>query len=113
MYSKDESALTVSVVINTNYGGFSLSRAGAEAVLKRKGIAYRLEASHSDGRVYPYIGEGWQTAMDACIGRHDPDLIAVIRELGADVAGSVDFTISVDISSDDGMETASIYGVRT
>jgi hypothetical protein len=118
MPSKTKNPITVSVVINTNYGGFSLSRQAAEAVLQRKGIAYRLaKASHGDSE-YPYIGDGWDTAMDICT-RHDADLVAVVREMGVTAAGSadcalkiVDFAIDIDITSYDGKETAKVYGTE-
>ncbi len=117
-FSKTRNPITVSVVINTNYGGFSLSQQAAEAVLQRKGIGYRLEkASHGDTE-YPYIGDGWDTAMDVCT-RYDADLVAVVREMGVKAAGApgcalkiVDFAIGIDIDSYDGKETAKVYGTE-
>lgn len=111
MTIKDQTPLTVTVLINTCYGGFSLSREAAEAVLQRKGIGYRLE----DG--YPYIGDGWTTVMDVCT-RHDPDLIAVVRDIGVKAAGPhcalqiVEFRIDVDINNYDGKETAKVCGTE-
>jgi hypothetical protein len=109
---------TISVVINTCYGGFSLSREAAEAVLQRKGIGYRLEKATHDETYYPYIGDGWKTVEDIC-SRSDPDLIAVVRDLGPTAAGSsscelkiVDFAIEIDIHNYDGKETAKVYGVQ-
>jgi hypothetical protein len=109
--------ITLSVVINTCYGGFSLSQKAAEAVLQRKGIGYRLEKATSN-TCYPCIGDGWETVMDVCT-RYDPDLIAVVRELGTEAASPgckleiIDFVVEVSISSHDGMETANVYGVRS
>ena len=103
----------ISVAINNSYGGFSLSQKAAEAVLQRKGIGYRLERAYGD-TYYPFIGDGWETAMDVCT-RHDPDLIAVIREMGTEAGSSleiIDFKIGVDISDHDGKETAKVYGQR-
>ena len=64
------------------------------------------------------IGYGWQTVTDVC-SRHDPDLIVVIRELGTDAASAsgsrleiIDFAIKIDISSFDGIETATVYATE-
>jgi hypothetical protein len=118
MPSKNQSPLTVSVVINTNYGGFALSQQAAEAVLQRKGIGYRLEKATHDNSEYPYIGNGWDTAMNVCT-RCDADLVAVVREMGTKAAGApgcalkiVDFAIDIDISNYDGIETAKVYGTE-
>ena len=105
----------ISVVINTCYGGFSLSREAAEMVLKRKGLKYRIETIHQK-KGYPYIGTGWDTAMDVC-ERYDPDLVAVVEELGSERASGdsaklkiVKFEIGVDLVCFDGKEKAHIYG---
>ena len=105
---------TISVVINTRFGGFGLSREAAEAVLKRKGIEYRIETDRNN-MGYPYIGTGWDTAVDIC-ERYDPDLVAVVQELGERANGAsaqlkiVKFEIGVEIDNYDGKEKAHVYG---
>jgi len=64
------------VVINACYGGFSLSRYASEIFNNKKGLK-RGDEEYVD----PKYGQIW------AIDRHDPDLIAVIEELGNDANG--------------------------
>ena len=106
--------LTVPIVINRSHGVFSLTSEAAQRILQRKGLPYRLEKSLSSS-TYPYIGTGWQTAIDVC-SRNDPDLIAVIREMGGEAGGSSsrleihEVELFITIDDYDGMETVRIAG---
>jgi hypothetical protein len=108
-------SLTVPIVINRCHGAFSLTSEAAQRILQRKGLTFRLEASLSSG-TYPYIGTGWQTAIDVC-SRNDPDLIAVVQEMGGEAAGGSGtrleihvIELSITIDDYDGMETVQIAG---
>jgi len=95
------------VVINACYGGFGLSVAGTEAYLARKGKAayWFTTARDADGRLdfkapsvpVEHPGEEWFAQVytsperttgtffdDDDIPRDDPDLIAVVEELGVE-----------------------------
>jgi hypothetical protein len=100
-----ETTITVEMVVNTSYGGFSLSQAAAEAVLQRKGLGYVLESVGSN--VYPMV-DG--KTVEEMFPRNDADLVAVVREMGvAANHGSAKLavkTATIDIWLDncDGME---------
>ena len=78
------------VAINRCFGGFGISDEAFEKLLERKSIAFDkvksessflgasyYEAGHSGNNDY-YISE-----YDYCENRSDPDLIAVIEEMGS------------------------------
>ena len=77
------------VVYNACFGGFSLS---IEAVRKL------IECGNRVARDYGAAMEGWKKSEDTAIldsfghhldiSRHDPDLIAVVEELGKQACGS-------------------------
>ena len=78
------------VVYNACYGGFSLSDDAVRAYLRRKGLEWTEE---SDPR-YPSFGpsfylngnkEDFFSSRD--IDRADPDLVAVVEELGDEADG--------------------------
>lgn len=96
------------IVINTCFGGFNLSEAGTRAYYKRKGKEVFIvgtgimktcfdapmpeefqlpKGSHFMSREYPHyeaynkwFGEHYLSERD--IDRNDPDLVAVVEELG-------------------------------
>lgn len=97
---------TFSVVINTDYGGFRLSDEAQLRIAARKG----LELEYSDnGRFLKLKGEKYKGIDDIC-QRDDPDLVAVVREMGkaASTVYSdlevVDVTVEVNIDEYDGKE---------
>jgi len=79
------------VVINTCFGGFDISSAAFEEVLRRKNVAYeKTPAKHNFvGNEFDYWKAGQAGEDDACLSsydyredRTDADLIAVIEEMG-------------------------------
>ena len=81
------------VVINRCYGGFGLSDEAFEKLLHRKGISFEKKKSDR-----PFIGMAYYKAGHAgddeyylseyaySSDRADPDLIAVIEEMGTEAA---------------------------
>ena len=97
------------VVINDDYGGFSLSEKAQKAYFQRKGWTW--DGGH-DTKVYdpgtssyqygkchivPEIGDEW---FDIDVSRTDPDLIAVVQELGEEANGYCATLKIVDIPHD-------------
>jgi hypothetical protein len=84
------------VVINTCYGGFSLSEEASRRIAKRKGLPFSIKKGEICDEEFPegdlfYIGDqnsDW--AFDDC--RDDPDLLAVVEEMGDLAAGSTEQT---------------------
>lgn len=80
------------VVINTQIGGFGLSRAALDA-LREMGnaaaIAYVAEgeAYEPGGEVRESYGEGEESCNPFYLERHDLQLIEVVERLGAAAAG--------------------------
>ena len=77
------------VAINRCFGGFGLSDEGFEKLLQRKGIAFEKVEGESKimGSVYYKAGhsgddEYYLSDYDFFNDRSDPDLIAVIEEMG-------------------------------
>ena len=78
------------VVINTQYGGFSLSREATLLYLDLAGIPYTLE-EQEDRDTQTRLGhrimvngrEFWGRDID----RDDPALVAVVRRLGSETGG--------------------------
>ena len=100
-----EISMTIPVVINTNYGGYSLSNEASLELARRKGIQTR-----EDGLVF--VGTGYETVA-VVVPRNDHDLIAVVREMG-ERAGSdlkvVDVTVNIELESYDGKERVRVSG---
>ena len=69
------------VVINSCYGGFGLSDEATRALLRRRGIQWTEKPSRF-GSMGPefYIDGEFYTSRDT--PRTDPDLIAVVEEMG-------------------------------
>jgi hypothetical protein len=77
------------VAINRCFGGFGLSDEAFEKLLERKGIAFEKEEGESKflGHSYYKEGmcgdeEGYLAQYEFYEDRSDPDLIAVIEEMG-------------------------------
>jgi hypothetical protein len=95
------------VAINTCFGGFGLSEPAFEKLLERKGIAFEKEEGESRfiGPSYYKEGmcgddEGYLAQYEFYADRSDPDLIAVIEEMGvAANSWAADITI-VEIPDD-------------
>jgi len=101
------------VVINNIYGGFSLSDEATELLLKKRGIKYiKKEGKKCVGPLYlrkdiaatkrykDLVDREWHTLTpedrrflssayidEDDFERHDPDLVAVVEELGDDASG--------------------------
>jgi hypothetical protein len=108
-------------VINADYGGFSLSRQGLEAYAKRKGIEklywFSLNLSSMDYKELVPLEEGGDSIFAIAytvpnpdnntksfsnrdMKRDDPDLVAVVEELGHDAGGRYAYLRVVEIPSD-------------
>lgn len=87
------------VVINDEYGGFGMSDEAEQAYAERKGIRLYSEPSrYFDGHTNFYLDEARTqefTAHDLC--RFDPDLVAVVEELGTDANDGLSRLIVVDV----------------
>ena len=76
------------VVYNACYGGFGLSAKATELYAERKGIKlFRGEKSFGSYGYY-YTDESLSEESFYCptYVRHDPDLVAVVEELGSEAA---------------------------
>ena len=70
--------VVVPVVINTCHGGFDLSQRACHLIAGRKACLYDAQTAELvDGMFRVYIRD---------LPRHDPDLVAVVNELGAAAA---------------------------
>lgn len=115
--SEDKDGLTVFVAVNQAHGGFRLSTEAARLICERKGIPlhfYPEEYTLQEGYNY-YVGE--HQTIDDVYGRRDPDLIAVIRELGPERAGIrgtalriVPVRIEIEVAGETGYERVHAYG---
>jgi hypothetical protein len=79
------------IVINTCYGGFSLSRQAQELYLERAGIEYKYHTQQdrdTQNRLGSKIivdNKEWSSGRD--IKRDDPILVGVVRQLGRNADG--------------------------
>ena len=77
------------IVINGDYGGFSLSDEAIEAYAERKGITLRKEERSSDSALssdyYLEDGNEWFNCRE--IPRNDPTLVAVVEKFGESANG--------------------------
>lgn len=76
------------VIINNDYGGFSLSDEAIESYAERKGITLRKEerqGSVLSADYYLEDGNEWFNCRD--IPRNDPTLVAVVEKLGKEADG--------------------------
>jgi hypothetical protein len=95
------------VAINRCFGGFGLSDEGFEKLLERKGIAFEKEDATSRimGASYYKDGmcgtdEGYLAQYEFYADRSDPDLIAVIQEMGQASWGFAAEIAIIDIPDD-------------
>lgn len=101
--------ITTFLVLNHCYGGFSLSNEGERELAKRKG----WEVEMHDKRFV--VVKGSYECPSKRVMRNDPDLIDVVR-LGKKYHGEcakleiVEYKITIEIESSDGMEHARVYG---
>lgn len=96
------------VVINTRFGGFGLSDRAFEKLLDRKGIAWEKQTNRY-GTAFDYFLAG-HLDDDECYlspydytyndSRSDPDLIAVVEEMGEESWGEFAELKIVEIPSD-------------
>jgi hypothetical protein len=82
------------VVINGNYGGFSISKKCAEYMAARGNERARLELQRAENaskedKVFNggFYGFGYVEGMDGQYDRTDPDLIAAVEEMGTAAGG--------------------------
>lgn len=69
------------VVYNACYGGFSLSLEAEKEYLRRKGFTeFTVDTRY--GRGYVDKVEGWVNYYSRDIERDDPDLVAVVEDMG-------------------------------
>lgn len=71
------------VVINTCFGGFSISKKAAEFMAARGNAIAKAELA-KDGEFYGYGYSGENDGYD----RTDPDLVAAVEALGSEAGGS-------------------------
>lgn len=97
------------VAINRCFGGFGLSQEAFEKLLERKGVAYeKTEAKHkfreddSDYWKAGHVDEdnAYLSYYHFCQNRSDPDLIAVIEEMGDSANGWAAEIAIVEIPDD-------------
>lgn len=96
------------VAINRCFGGFGLSDTAFEKLLERKGIAFESEEDPDRawrGKSYYKEGmcgteEGYLSFYELTENRSDPDLIAVIEELGDAANGFASELTIVEIPDD-------------
>ena len=94
------------VVINDCFGGFSLTDQAFEKLLDRKGVAWEKQANKYDGMDYYDAGhlgddEHYLSLYDYTNdARSDPDLIAVVEEMGKECWGQYAELKIVDVPED-------------
>ena len=97
------------VAINRCFGGFGLSDAAFEKLLERKGIAFEKEQDPNKGILFSsdYYkegmcgdDEGYLSYYEFSQDRSDPDLIAVIEEMGEKSWGFAAEIAIVDVPDD-------------
>jgi hypothetical protein len=102
---QSEPKLTIPVVINTTYGMFGLSLQACNMIAERKACTYDSETAY-------FIGNGLDLYVQD-LPRHDPDLVAVVKELGANASASGSrlvvkhVIVSIPIDNYDGKESIS------
>lgn len=92
------------IVINTQYGGFVLSREATLLYLELAGIPYTLESQldrEAQLRLGDRImvnGDEFYSRMD--IQRNDPALVATVRRLGSEAGGDYATLKIVEVPAD-------------
>ena len=98
----------IKVAINRCHGGFGLSPLAMQKLLDRKGIEYWTETEESSWLGVSYYRKGmtkeddhgYISEYELCEDRSDPDLIAVIEELGEEANGWAAELAIVEIPDD-------------
>ena len=94
------------VAINKQYGGFGLSDKAFEKLLQLKGIEFEkvadkdFESSHYYAKGHAGDDEYYLSQYEYDEPRNDPDLIAVIEELGEEANGFASSLTIVEIPDD-------------
>lgn len=81
------------VVINRCYGGFRLSEEAERLYIERK------RAKGEEIETFDYEDDGVEHISCYDLKRHDPDLVAVVEELGDDANGTCSKLQIVEIES--------------
>jgi len=90
----------IKVVINSDYGGFGLSDAAIREVARRKGLELTgYDKSFALG-VCIYTDQFGDEFYDRNLDRDDPDLIAVVEEMGASANGLCAELVVVEVPDD-------------
>ena len=108
------------IVINSDFGGFGLSREAFEMLLQRKGIEYEVEESKTFGVIREsfyrkgHAGDDkfYLSEYDFYESRADKDLVEVVEKLGSAANGShaslkiveIPENVEWEIDEYDGME---------
>lgn len=103
------------IVINTQHGGFGLSKEARLLYLERAGITYTLVAGpdrHTESLYGPEVKVNGRNWRENDIERDDPILVDVIRQLGRQADGNhaklkiveVPTGVKWDIAEYDGLE---------
>ena len=96
------------IVINNSYGGFGLSEEAHRLIAKRKGWTHACDDWDND---YWYSEPG-NPVYSSDLLRYDPDLVAVVEELGENANGiyaelkivTIPDNINFEIKEYDGLE---------
>ena len=92
------------IVINTQYGGFSLSQQAELRYLELAGIPYTLEPQEDRdtqlrlGSKIMINGKEFNSRYD--IKRNDPALVATVRQLGSEASGDYATLKVVEVPTD-------------
>jgi hypothetical protein len=103
--------LSIPVVINRCYGGYGLSDAAKLELLRRKGWTHHFVEGG-----FLCVGDTGYRAVEDEIARNDPDLIDVVRTMGAKADGPcakleiVSVEVEIEIESFDGKEQIRVGG---
>lgn len=98
------------IVINRRYGGFGLSDAAVREVARR----CKIELVEESGMMF--VAGGDYKTIESVVARDNEHLIAVVREMGEAANGGsaklaiVEVTCTIEVTSDDGLETVVVYG---
>lgn len=73
------------IVLNGCYGGFGLSNDAVREILKRKNVSFYEKVSKHNGIEFYETDTDNYIYLQGNIDRTDPDLVAVVEELGEKV----------------------------
>ena len=82
---EEDSNEMTEIVINDCFGGFGLSNKAIKAYLKRKGIPYYEKVDRFNDTHFFTSNDNYFSSYN--IKRDDPDLVAVVKELGKKANG--------------------------